>query len=105
VLSAGQESGSLDLVHERLVLINVPELNQRALVEQMVGLLKLGGTIVLQEYDRVSYVCYPEHPSWTILLDAYTEAFRRSGGNGATGLTFRKLKRQFGVNFPGHFTT
>ena len=62
VLSAGQDSGSLDLVHERLVLINVPEVNQRALVEQMVGLLKPGGTIVLQEYDRVSYVCYPEHP-------------------------------------------
>jgi ubiquinone/menaquinone biosynthesis C-methylase UbiE len=97
VLSAGQESGSLDLVHERLVLINVPELNQRALVEQMVGLLKPGGTIVLQEYDRVSYICYPEHPSWTILLNAYTEAFRRSGGNGATGRSLPWLLNSAGI--------
>jgi SAM-dependent methyltransferase len=97
VLSANLESGSFDLVHERLVLMNVPQPNQRALVEQMVALLKPGGSIALQDYDRVSYVCYPEHPSWTILLDAYTEAFRASGGNGATGRSLPWLLRSAGV--------
>jgi SAM-dependent methyltransferase len=96
-LNASQASGSFDLVHERLVVMNVPEPNQRALVEQMVALLKPGGTIALQDYDRVSYVCYPEHPSWTVLLDAYTEAFRAGGGNGATGRTLPHLLRSAGV--------
>jgi len=96
-LGANQKSGSFDLVHERLVLMNVPESNQKALVDQMVALLKPGGTIALQDYDRVSYVCYPEHPSWTILLDAYIEAFRASGGNGATGRSLPWLLRSAGV--------
>jgi SAM-dependent methyltransferase len=96
-LNGNQDNGSFDLVHERLVVMNVPEPNQRALVEQMVALLKPGGTIALQDYDRVSYVCYPEHPSWTILLDAYTEAFRVGGGNGATGRTLPWLLRSAGV--------
>jgi SAM-dependent methyltransferase len=96
-LSANQDGGSFDLVHERLVVMNVPESNQIALVEQMVALLKPGGTIALQDYDRVSHVCYPEHPSWTILLAACTEAFRASGGNVATGRTLPWLLRSAGV--------
>src|SRR5262249_3465196 len=50
-LSAWQECASFDLVHERLVLMNIPECSQEALVAQMVRLLKPGGTIALQDYD------------------------------------------------------
>jgi ubiquinone/menaquinone biosynthesis C-methylase UbiE len=96
-LRTSLERESFDLVHERLVLINVPEADQTALVGEMLELLKVGGIIALQDYDRVSYVCYPEHPSWTLLQDLYAEAFRRGGGNGATGRTLPWLLKAAGV--------
>jgi SAM-dependent methyltransferase len=92
-----QESERFDLVHERLVLLNLPQRNQLTVVGQMVARLKAGGLIALQEYDAVSLVCYPEHPSWTILLDAYADAFRSAGGNRATGRTLHSLLRSGGV--------
>lgn len=95
--SADLAEASFDLVHERLVLMNMPEREQRRLVIHMLALLKPGGTIALQDYDRVSCLCYPEHPSWTVLLEAYSEAFRASGGNGGTGRTLPWLLRASGA--------
>jgi SAM-dependent methyltransferase len=96
-LGAGEGSEPFDLVHERLVLLNLPPRDQLTVVEHMAGRLKPGGLIALQEYDAVSLVCYPEHPSWTILLDAYAEAFRSAGGNRATGRRVHSLLRSAGV--------
>ena len=84
-LGPSETSEQFDLVHERLVLLNLRQPNQLTVIEQMVSRLKRGGLIALQEYDAVSLVCYPEHPSWTILLDAYASAFRSHGGNHARG--------------------
>jgi SAM-dependent methyltransferase len=92
-----ETSEQFDLVHERLVLLNLPQRDQLTVVEQMVSRLKPGGLIALQEYDAVSLVCYPEHPSWTILLDAYATAFRSHGGNRSTGRTLHSLLRSVGV--------
>jgi SAM-dependent methyltransferase len=96
-LNSGLEPSSFDFVHERLVLMNVSEANQKALVSQMLALLKPGGIIALEDYDRVSCVCYPDHPSWAILLDAYSDAFRADGGNAGTGRTLPWLLRSAGV--------
>jgi len=63
----------------------------------MLALLKRGGSIALQDYDRVSCVCYPEHPSWGILLAAYAEAFSAGGGNGSTGRVLPWLLRSAGA--------
>ena len=68
-LGPNETSEQFDLVHERLVLLNLPQRDQSTVVEQMVSRLKPGGLIALQEYDAVSLACYPEHPSWTILLE------------------------------------
>ena len=96
-LGPNETSEQFDLVHERLVLLNLPQRDQLTVVEQMVSRLKPGGLIALQEYDAVSLACYPEHPSWTILLDAYATAFRSHGGNRATGRTLHSLLRSAGV--------
>src|SRR5262249_25828972 len=50
-LSTGLEKAAYDVVHERLVLINLPADSQRALLAEMFSLLKPGGTIALQEFD------------------------------------------------------
>ena len=91
------EQSAFDFVHERLVLMNLAETERRRLVFQMLTLLKPGGIIALEDYDRISCLCYPEHPSWTILLDAYSDAFRASGGNGGTGRTLPSLLRSAGA--------
>jgi SAM-dependent methyltransferase len=84
-LNTGLEKGAYDIVHERLLLINLPPASQQALLAEMVSLLKPGGTIALQEFDSASYVCFPEHPSWNILLGIWNDAFHATGGDEFVG--------------------
>ena len=86
-LSAALEKDTFDLVHERLVLINVPVANQHAIVASMVALARPGGIIATESWDRASLACYPDHPSWQILNDAYREAVRATNGDGTSGRT------------------
>jgi SAM-dependent methyltransferase len=90
-LNTGLEKSSYDLVHERLILMNVPQPSQEALLAEMLSLLKPGGTIALQEFDSASYVCYPEHPSWNLLLGIWNDAFHATGGNEFVGRSLARL--------------
>lgn len=96
-LSTELKKGSFDIVHERLVLINVPVANQHAIVATMVALVRPGGIIATESWDRASYACHPEHPSWGILNDAYREAVRPTNGDGTTGRTLPWLLRTAGL--------
>jgi ubiquinone/menaquinone biosynthesis C-methylase UbiE len=96
-LKTGLERGSYDIVHERLVLINVPPASQEALIGEMLSLLKPGGVIALQEFDSASYVCYPEHPSWTALLSLWNRTFHAAGGNEFVGRSLAQLLLQAGA--------
>lgn len=96
-LSGGLEAASFDLVHERLVLINMPPANQQALVAQMVGLAKPGGIVATESWDRVSYLVHPPHASFDALNDAYRSAVRATNGDGTTGRMLPTLLRQAGV--------
>ena len=82
-LNTGLPKTAFDLVHERLVMINVP--NRKALLHEMISLLRPGGTIVLQDVDHISYTCVPLHPSWTALLDAFHATIHANGGNAYIG--------------------
>jgi SAM-dependent methyltransferase len=97
-LGTGLDKNSYDLVHERLVLINLPTDTQKAVLSEMFSLLKPGGTIALQEYDASSYVCYPEHPSWKILLGVYDNTFHAAGGNEFIGRSLASLLRSAGAD-------
>jgi SAM-dependent methyltransferase len=96
-LSTGLEKNSFDFVHERLVLINVPAATQQGILAEMFSLVRPGGTIALQEYDAVSYACYPEHPSWKILLGLYNDTFHAAGGNEFVGRSVGSLLRSIGA--------
>jgi SAM-dependent methyltransferase len=96
-LSTALEKGTFDLVHERLVLINVPVANQHAIVASMVALARPGGIVAAESWDRASHACHPEHPSWQILNDAYREAIRPTNGDGTSGRTLPWLLRSAGV--------
>ena len=59
-LNTGLPKSAFDLVHERLVMINVP--TRGALLQEMMSLLRPGGTIILEDVDDISYTCVPLHP-------------------------------------------
>jgi SAM-dependent methyltransferase len=84
-LQTGLARNAYDIVHERLILINLPPASQDALLVEMFSLLKPGGVIALQEFDSASYVCYPEHPSWSLLFNIWNDAFHATGGNEYVG--------------------
>jgi SAM-dependent methyltransferase len=65
----GLPSSRFDLVHERLLLINVPD--PESVVAEMVRLTRPGGFVVAQEVDTVSWLCEPPHPAWDRLLGAW----------------------------------
>jgi SAM-dependent methyltransferase len=96
-LRTGLEKGSYDVVHERLVLINVPAASQEAILAEMFSLVRPGGIIALQEFDEASYVCYPEHPSWNILLGIWNDAFHAAGGNEFVGRSLARQLRSAGA--------
>jgi len=96
-LKSGLEKNSYDLVHARLVLINLPPVFQQELLAEMLSLLKPGGTIALQDFDSASYVCYPRHPSWDLLLSVWNDSFQAKGGNEFVGRSLAQLLRTAGV--------
>lgn len=60
-LNTGLEKNAYDLVHARLVLINVSA--RDAFLGEMLSLLRAGGTLALADLDCVSWLCHPPHPS------------------------------------------
>jgi hypothetical protein len=96
-LHTGLERNSYDLVHERLLLINFSPASQHALLTEMMALLKPGGTIAVQEFDSASYVCYPEHPSWDVLLSIWNDTFHAAGDNEFVGRSVGWLLRSAGA--------
>jgi len=82
-LEPSLEKESFDLVHERLVAINVSA--RQTLLGKMLSLLRPGGIAVLQDVDNVSWLCEPSHPSW----DALLTAFHAVEGHHLIGLAYR----------------
>jgi SAM-dependent methyltransferase len=66
---SGLPSSRFDLVHERLLLINVPD--PESVLAEMVRLTRPGGFVAGQEVDTVSWLCEPPHPAWDRLLGAW----------------------------------
>ena len=96
-LDTGLEKNSYDVVHERLVLINIPSASQQAILTEMLSLLRPGGTIAIQEFDFVSFACEPSHPSWNVLFSIWRDAFHAAGGNLFIGRSLARLLRSAGA--------
>jgi SAM-dependent methyltransferase len=66
--ATGLPAAAFDLVHERLVLNNVPD--PEAVVSEMVRLTRPGGHVAVQDVDWMTWTCLPEHADWQQLAAA-----------------------------------
>lgn len=68
--ATGLPGGSFDLVHERLMLVDVPR--PEDVVGEMVRVARPGGYVALQDMDVISWTCEPPHAAWDLLRGALT---------------------------------
>jgi ubiquinone/menaquinone biosynthesis C-methylase UbiE len=93
--STGLPPGSFDLVHERMLLLNVT--GPQDIVAEMTRLARPGGVIALQEPDSAAWVIDPPHPAWQLLLTEVFNVYPRTGRDFHTGRRAARLLRDAGL--------
>ena len=93
--AAGLLRGSFDLVHERTVLVNVPE--PEHILSEMVALARPGGAVAAWEPDWASWLCYPLHPAWTRIMEALQAISLQDGQDCFIGRRLAGLLRATGL--------
>jgi SAM-dependent methyltransferase len=88
--ATGLPRASFNLVHARLVLVNVPE--PQRVVEEMIALARPGAVVASHEADWGMSLCHPPSSAWDRLLRVF-EACSRS--NGVDLLVGRKTHQMF----------
>ncbi len=88
--ATGLPGASFDLVHARLVLVNVPNVN--AVVHEMTRLARPGGVVASHEADYVSHVCDPPLRAWDRLFAIFE---KYSSANGIDLFIGRRTPRLF----------
>lgn len=92
----GLPSGSFDLVHARLVLVNVPD--PSAIVTELVRLTKPGGWVAGQEADDgAQFLLHPPHPAWDRLVELFRETWALDGADLHVGRRMPELYRHTGL--------
>jgi SAM-dependent methyltransferase len=88
----GLPDGCADVVHERLLLVNVPR--PADVVTEMVRLTRPGGRVAVQDVDWISWTCVPAHPDWPRLTAAAAAAW---SGDVHIGRRLPALLREAGL--------
>lgn len=84
-----------DVVHARLVLVNVPE--PERVVEEMVALARPGGIVASHEADWGAAFCDPPSPAWDRLLEIFKSYSRNSGIDLFVGRRTHQMFRTAGL--------
>jgi SAM-dependent methyltransferase len=93
--STGMPADSFDLVHERMLLLNVT--GPQDIVAEMTRLARPGGMVALQEPDSAAWVLDPPHPAWQLLLTEVCDVYPRTGRDFDTGRCAARLLRDAGL--------
>jgi ubiquinone/menaquinone biosynthesis C-methylase UbiE len=92
----GLTPGLFDLVHARMLLVNLPDPAEVA--SEMMRLARPGGWVVSTEPDTEYARSYPPHPAFDRLCDIFTIVFRRNGADPWIGRRVAELFRQAGLD-------
>ena len=93
--STGLPCDSFDLVHERMLLLNVT--GPQDIVAEMTRLARPGGVVAVQEPDSAAWVIDPPHPAWQLLLTEVFDVYPRTGRDFHTGRRAARLLRDAGL--------
>jgi SAM-dependent methyltransferase len=91
----GLPSGAFDLVHARLLLVDIPA--PQRLVTEMVRLVKPGGWVLAEEVDAAARICCPPHEPWDRLNKILDAAYLSDGADLCIGRKLTSLLREAGV--------
>ena len=86
---------SFDLVHARLVLVNVPYVE--AVVREMVRLARPGGVVASHEADYLSHFCDPPLRAWDRLFEVFKAYSSTNGIDLFVGRRPHRLFREAGL--------
>lgn len=84
-----------DLVHERAVLVNVP--NPESILAAMIDLARPGGAVACDDMDQSTRLCDPPHPAWDVLNDLILEVWRHNGSDPFFGRRLPGMMRRAGL--------
>ncbi len=93
--STGLPPDSFDLVHERMLLLNVT--SPQDVVAEMTRLTRPGGIVALQEPDSAAWAIDPPDPARDLLLTEVTDVYPRTGRDFRTGRRAARLLRDAGL--------
>ena len=93
--ATGQPPGSFDLVHARLLLVNVPRPEE--IVSEMVALARPGGVVASHEADYLPHRCDPPCEAWDRLFEIYQAHSRDCGVDLFVGRRSHRLFREAGL--------
>ena len=93
--ATGLPGDSFDLVHARLVLVNVPYVE--SVVREMVRLARPGGVVASHEADYLSHICDPPLRAWERLFKIFEEYSRFNGIDLFIGRRTHRLLRELGL--------
>jgi SAM-dependent methyltransferase len=110
--ATGLPDASFRFVHERLLLIVVPE--PEKIVREMARLAEPGGVVALEDVDVGTWICEPPHSAWERLFATFETVYTREGKDLRIGRRLPGLLRAAGlvnvgckpharVNGPGDF--
>jgi SAM-dependent methyltransferase len=77
------DTGRYDVAYARFLLSHVPRPEQ--VIEQMIHVLRPGGTLAVEDIDFSGCFCHPPDPAYDRYLKLYTEAVARGGGDANLG--------------------
>lgn len=92
---SGLPRASFDLVHTRLLLINLKD-PEGALAE-LTAMVRPGGVVAVQDIDQVPWLCEPPHPAWETLVSAFLMVWRANGLDPLIGRRLPALLRAAGL--------
>jgi ubiquinone/menaquinone biosynthesis C-methylase UbiE len=93
--ATGLLGASFDLVHARLVLVNVPHVE--AIVREMLRLARPGGVVASHEADYLSHFCDPPLRAWDRLFEIFKSYSYSSGIDLFVGRRTHRLFREAGL--------
>jgi SAM-dependent methyltransferase len=93
--ATGMPKASFDLVHARLVLVNLPE--PQSVLEEMVALARPGGVVASHEADWGAFACDPPSAAYDRMVETFEQYSRSNGIDLFIGRKIPRMLRAAGL--------